>query len=1147
VNERLRASDYRFILICAALLAATTWFSVRNFYRAFPEASIEFKVSRDGARNVAGKFLAGQGYRLADYRQAAQFTYDEDAKTFLEREVGLERANRIMGTRVRLWRWGYRWFRPLQKEEYNVEITPLGQLAGFQHEIPEDAARSAATTAQARVLAENFLRTRLARDPAMLDFVEAADAARPHRVDRTFTWKERDFQLGDATNRLEVTVLGDEVGGYREYLKIPEQWTRDYKLLRSKNEVASTIDTAVMLVLVVGMVIVIVLRVRRHDVPWQRAGMVGLAAIVLAFLAQLNEFPLHEFNFPTTDSYGSFLSREFLNALLVSLGAGGLLFILTAGAEPLYREMFGDKISLGNLFTLRGLRTKRFFLGSILGITLTGIFIAYQTGFYILAYKHGAWSPADVPYTEMLNTKFPWAFVLFGGFLPAVSEEFLFRMFAIPFLRKLTRSMIVAVVLAGFIWGFGHAGYPQQPFYIRGVEVGIGGVALGIIMLRFGILPTLVWHYSVDAMYSAMLLVRSESLYFKLSGLGAAGIMVLPVAIALVAYWRQGGFAPETGLLNREDTAEPDTRPAALSDTQAEALSESHAGADSTAAPAGDAAPPASLPYRPLGARLRWAAAALLALGIACLAIPVARFGESPDYRLSRDQGRAAADSFLRAQSLAPAAFQRVTFPIAHWDAADSLAGKYFLERLPLPAASALFERYRPMQIWVTRYFKSLDQEEITVAVHPETGKVTAFSHTIPETRPGADIPPERAREIAARFAASLGWDTAAMDLRESSSEKKKARRDHSLVWEARPGDPRNVDQTRWRVEVSVDGDRAASARGYWKLPEAWQRGRERENALAIAITVMKIAAIAGLVVYAVWILIQATRQGTVRWRAAISLALPATLAFPVASLLSVSLMLKNYRTDVPLETFQAMTYVALAMGAVLGFLLMGAAAALVVTFYPDAVPALRRGNRAAAAFDALAALVAAAGIALSLNRFQGILVDRFHAQAVLSIASPDIIASAAPALAALANAVRGLLTDAALLGLVVLLARQLAGPLKPVRAMRYAAVLLALCATLPSEVRTPGEFLLHYTISLATASAGIAFCWFFARRNYLAYALLLWLMALRTSMIQLLDTGNPALQMQGWLIAAIMAASVAWAVAPALRWRGRGSADVPL
>ena len=99
--------------------------------------------------------------------------------------------------------------------------------------------RPDATAAQARALAEDFLRTRLARDPASLDFVEAADIARPHRMDRVFTWKERDFELHDATNRVEVTMLGNEAGGYREYLKVPEQWTRDYERLRSKNQVAA--------------------------------------------------------------------------------------------------------------------------------------------------------------------------------------------------------------------------------------------------------------------------------------------------------------------------------------------------------------------------------------------------------------------------------------------------------------------------------------------------------------------------------------------------------------------------------------------------------------------------------------------------------------------------------------------------------------------------------------------------------------------------------------------------------------------------------------------------------------------------------------------------------------------------------------------
>src|SRR5215469_6138106 len=142
-TERLRASDYRFIAICLALLGLSAWFSVRYFYLAFPEASIDFRVGRDEARALAEQFLAGHHDDISGYRAAASFAYDDDAKTFLERETGLQRANQIMGTELHLWRWSNRWFRPLQKEEYRVDITPRGEMAGFEHVLPEDAARPA--------------------------------------------------------------------------------------------------------------------------------------------------------------------------------------------------------------------------------------------------------------------------------------------------------------------------------------------------------------------------------------------------------------------------------------------------------------------------------------------------------------------------------------------------------------------------------------------------------------------------------------------------------------------------------------------------------------------------------------------------------------------------------------------------------------------------------------------------------------------------------------------------------------------------------------------------------------------------------------------------------------------------------------------
>jgi hypothetical protein len=65
-----------------------------------------------------------------------------------------------------------------------------------------------------------------------------------------------------------------------------------------------------------------------------------------------------------------------------------------------------------------------------------------------------------------------------------------------------------------------------------------------------------------------------------------------------------------------------------------------------------------------------------------------------------------------------------------------------------------------------------------------------------------------------------------------------------------------------------------------------------------------------------------------------------------------------------------------------------------------------------------------------------------------------------------------------------------------------------------------------------------VLFCLCFARKNYLAYALVLWAMALRPALAELFGNANPALERQGWMVAGVLAVTVVWAVAPALRRR---------
>ncbi|MDZ4806391.1 MAG: hypothetical protein SGI90_16175, partial [Candidatus Eisenbacteria bacterium] len=116
----LTVSDRRFLLVCLLTFVAGIGVVTLLFHRAFPEASIGFKVDRGEARVLAEQFLAGQELSIEGDRFAGIFDADDDSKVYLERTLGLEAANQAYQDPVKLWRWQLRWFRPLRKAEVRV-------------------------------------------------------------------------------------------------------------------------------------------------------------------------------------------------------------------------------------------------------------------------------------------------------------------------------------------------------------------------------------------------------------------------------------------------------------------------------------------------------------------------------------------------------------------------------------------------------------------------------------------------------------------------------------------------------------------------------------------------------------------------------------------------------------------------------------------------------------------------------------------------------------------------------------------------------------------------------------------------------------------------------------------------------------------
>ncbi len=555
--EKFQSKDLRLIGVCLVIILASLFILDKYFYQAFPEASIQFKVGREDSQPVAEKFLADLGLTNATggYRHSVIFDHDDQAKVFLERELGLVEAGKYMGSRVKLWRWSHRWFKPLQKEEFRVSVSPEGSINGFSHLLPEEAPGAMLAADSAQTLAEKFLSERLALDLTQLELINKESQQRPHRTDHTFTWKVSSLNIHEADYRYEVGIWGATAGSFREFLHVPDAWQRDYEKLRARNDSSALVAGMFLVITLLGTLWFFIDRARRHDVRWKTAMWFAIIGAALTFFVQLNSLNLKEFEYNTRWSYSSFVGTTLLGALIAGVIAGGSIFILTAGAEPLYRERYGEKMSLTNHFRWRGLRSKNFVTGTILGIALAFFFCAYQSGFYIIAQKYGAWTPARIPYSDLLNTAFPWIFVLLVGYVPAVTQEFMSRMFSIPFFEKLLKWRWLAVVIPAFIWGFTHANYPNQPFYIRGLELGIAGIIIGYLMLRYNILVALIWHYTYEALYPGLLMFRSGNTYLTVSATIATGIMLAPLAAALFSYWRHGGFEPVEGLLNSDEVS----------------------------------------------------------------------------------------------------------------------------------------------------------------------------------------------------------------------------------------------------------------------------------------------------------------------------------------------------------------------------------------------------------------------------------------------------------------------------------------------------------------------------------------------------------------------------------------------------------------
>ncbi|HEY3132923.1 MAG TPA: CPBP family glutamic-type intramembrane protease [Acidobacteriota bacterium] len=879
--EKLTRTDFRTIAVAVFLGLIGLTVAIRYYWVAFPEASIDFKVSRPEIEQRAQTFIQERGFDLGPYRQLTLFRYDDTAKTYLERELGLAEANRLMSSEINVWRWKVRFFKPPEKEELIAWLDPAGNLVGFEHVVEEKAPGARLQKPQAQSVAEVFLHSRLGMNLDQYSLVEDSVEERPNRMDYRFTWERKNFKAKDATYRISADVYGDQIGKVLPFLKVPEQWQRDYQRLRSRNDTWQTLALLFYVPLLIAILFVLIPAIRQRSIQWKP--LLWLSAVVglLEAALNINNLPMFSESFSTAIPYLGLVFIVIIVSLIAGLTIALFTAILAGGGDQVYRELLPEKVSLPRLFTLSGLRTKEFFVSTVVGYSLAAFQVGLIVLFYILARKFGAWSPAEVKYDNFLSTKLPWIFPLTVGVIASTNEEFAFRLFAIPFLKKYLKSTWLAILIPAFVWGFLHSGYPQQPAWIRGVEVGVVGVIFGWVMLRFGILATLVCHYTYDAAVIGLLLLRSHNFYFILAGGLVMDAVLVPLAIAGALYWQYRRFAARTELFNAAQPA-------------AEAV------------PIPPTPPPAAPPLVPVIVTARYLPLSRAKLGAAAAAAAVALLAwwwfkvetplESKRWTTTLAGAESIADGFLRSRGVDPTQWRRVTNFHSEF---DTSAAEYVRRQGGIKMVSDVWSQRLPFETvgWRVRYFRPLQKEEHIVIVS-QTGNIAGYGHILEEKAAGANLTQLEARQQAARYLKdSYRLDLSSWKSVESKLEKRDARTDHELVWE----DPKAViGEAHVRVQSSVRGDEASDSRAFIKVPEDWLREVRRPRVQDFVM----VAAIIALIVILLFMGVRLLPQHQFHWHLYLDIAGFVLALFSIDLLNNARTFASGYSTSIPWKTY---------------------------------------------------------------------------------------------------------------------------------------------------------------------------------------------------------------------------------------------------
>jgi hypothetical protein len=634
-------------------------------------------------------------------------------------------------------------------------------------------------------------------------------------------------------------------------------------------------------------------------------------------------------------------------------------------------------------------------------------------------------------------------------------------------------------------------------------------------MMRFGIVPLLIWHYTVDALYTAMLLLRSGNNYYVVSGALASLVFAIPMLVSIALYVRNKGFVPDDDLSNETIPIRP------VPDRAPE-----------------PERPSFTFPRIPVTRGKLLACIVLAALAIGAIALNRPSIDDAVDYRITKE------DAKRIAAPVSPpsfAAMRTIATPVEgfrSWERGstreegggpgdfDTVAIDYLLRHgMPMQSLLGVMRTKIPTATWMVRDFAPQVKDEYFIEVDPRTSRVAGYHKYQDERRAGPRLEQPQALEIAQAAFARYGADVRAFDVKEALNFQQPNRRDWLFHFQERT--PLAADAWR-RITVRVAGAEVTQFTTTVKVPESVYR--EPTTFLNIIFKLLRIAGVLTILSLIVAGFVIALRRQRFPWQRALRW----TLALAIIPLISIAarweLSLFEYNTSITWQTFvssQAINNIRNA-GLQLGMIFLAIAG--LAAAYPEAFHLARRDSRARLGRSAAIAALIAISITVIFRVAEQTIALHFPSlTSVHGLNAPEFVALPFPGLLGILSTIVRTLGFCAVFGLFMLALRGFAArPWLPAT-IGTIAIFLAMLDDSANLNETP------LMLASAAASAALAFVVirYVLGTNILAYPLTIAVALLLGNGSDLLQNHRSDLLANGIAEIVVAVALLIWAAMP--------------